>query len=256
MFHKSFSLVKAFLIGLCLLISSCSSWMIRKSCEDINWFDYGQSVAMQGRRLTGDPQVKRCKDAEFEIPYSQLDAGFKTGMDKYCQPKQVYAIGKDGELFNPELCDPGKAKLLQEQHQKGLDAYCSVSNGYMAGASGKKYQNVCSQATEAGCLKEYRRGRKRFLMGKISEAETNMLGLERQSLELERQRNQVSWQLSSIPAPYRNQKPEDDPYRSERDRLTNQLRSVESQISQKLNEKEKWLKARGEYQAELATLSE
>ncbi|MEY4615133.1 MAG: hypothetical protein RJB66_93 [Pseudomonadota bacterium] len=238
------------------VLGGCSSWMTRQSCADIDWFHYGESVALQGKRLTGDEQVKRCKEADFAVPYSQLDAGFKTGMNKYCLPKTVFATGKAGDLFNPEMCDPGQARSLQQEYLRGIEGYCSVENGYTAGSSGKKYHNVCPQKTEAAFLKEYRRGRKAFLTGKINEADLNMIGVERQTLELERQRNNVSWRLSAIPAPYRNQKPEDDPYRSERDRLASELRGVEAQINQKQNEKDRWLKSKGEFQAELATLAE
>ncbi len=244
------------IITVLFVTTACSSWMIRQDCKHVDWYNYGHSVAMQGRRLSGDAQVKRCQEAEFEVPYSQLDAGFKEGMSKYCQPKVVYATGKAGEFFNPELCDPAQVRKLQEQHQKGLDAYCAVDNGYTAGASGKKYQNICPQKSEAAFLKEYRRGRKAYLTGKITETEGNMIGVERQSLELERQRNNVSWRLNAIPAAYHAQKPEDDPYRSERDRLGNELSSIDGQINQKQREKENLLKTKGEYQAELATLQE
>lgn len=244
------------ILTILMATTACSSWMTRQDCKQVDWYNYGHSVAMQGRRLSGDTQVKRCQDAEFEVPYSQLDAGFKEGMNKYCLPKVVYATGKAGDFFNPELCDPGQVRILQEQHQKGLEAYCAVDNGYTAGASGKKYQDVCPQKFEAAFLKEYRRGRKAYLTGKITEADGNMIGVERQSLELERQRNNVSWRLNAIPAAYKAQKPEDDPYRSERDRLGNELRSIEGQINQKQREKENLLKTKGEYQAELATLQE
>lgn len=237
-------------------LAGCTSWMTRQECEDLDWYHYGESVAMQGRRLSGDTQVKRCKEADFQVPYGQLDAGFKEGMNKYCQPKVVYATGKSGDVFNPEMCDPAQARVLQQEYARGLEAYCAVENGFTVGTSGKKYQNNCPQKNEAAFLKEYRRGRKAYLTGKINEADLNMIGVERQTLELERQRNNVSWRLSAIPAPYRNQKPEDDPYRSERDRLSNELSGVEAQINQKHNEKERWLKSKGEYQAELATLEE
>ena len=244
------------LIPFLIFLTGCSSWFVRQSCKEINWFDYGHSVAMQGRRLTGDPQVQRCKDAEYEVPYKQLDSGFKEGMNRYCQPKVVYATGKSGEFFNPELCDPGQARILQEQHQKGLEAYCSPANGFTAGSSGKKYQNVCPEKSEAAFLKEYRRGRKAYLTGKITEADSNILGSEKQSVELERQRNNVNWRLSAIPPSRNMAKPEEDPYRMERDRLNNDLRVLESQISQKLHEKNNWIKSKGEYQAELATLQD
>jgi hypothetical protein len=211
---------------------------------------------MKGRRLTGDTQVKKCKEAEFEVPYAQLDAGFKEGMNKYCQPKVVYATGKEGEIFNPDLCDPGQARMLQEQYQKGLDAYCAVENGYNVGASGKKYANVCPQKSEAAFMKEYRRGRKAYLSGKITEADSNMIGIERQILDLERERNNISWRLNAIPPAYKAAKPEDDPNRFERDRLSSDLSGTESKIRRKQDEKADLLRAKGEYQAELATLQD
>ncbi len=105
-------------------------------------------------------------------------------------------------------------------------------------------------------MKEYRRGRKAYLTGKITEADSNILGSEKQSVELERQRNNVNWRLSAIPPSRNMAKPEEDPYRMERDRLNNDLRVLESQISQKLHEKNNWIKSKGEYQAELATLQD
>lgn len=247
---KSLLLISAFfMIG-------CGSWLVRQDCKQVDWYNYGHSVAMQGRRLSGDTQVKRCQDADFEVPYQQLDAGFKEGMNKYCQPQVVYSIGKSGEFFNPELCDPSQARMLQEQHKKGIEAYCTVDNGYTAGASGKKYQNICPSKLETGFLKEYRRGRRAYLTGKMTEADSNVINIERQMLDLERQRNNVSWRLNAIPAGTHFAKPDDDPYRNERDRLGMDLRSLDSQIDRKQREKETWVKNKGEYQAEIATLQE
>ena len=33
-----------------LSLASCSSYFKRKTCESTNWFEYGQSVALEGRR--------------------------------------------------------------------------------------------------------------------------------------------------------------------------------------------------------------
>lgn len=250
-------MVRQFLLFAVMLSSvGCSSWLIRQSCKDIDWFQYGHSVAMSGRRLSGDPQVQRCQKAEFEVPYRQLDSGFKAGMEKYCQPKVVYAIGKTGDLFNPELCDPGQVRMLKQEHEKGLKAYCSVENGFTAGSSGKVYQNVCPMEAEGPFLKEYRRGRRSYITGKITEADTNLLALDRQMLELERERSNLGWRLNAIPPAHRAPKPEDDPYRFERDQIKSSLDRLEGQIRSKISEKERLIKDKGAFQAELATLQE
>lgn len=237
-------------------LSACSSWFTRQDCKNIDWYKHGYSVAMQGRRLTGDNQVKKCEDAEFQVPYSQMESGFKEGMNNYCLPKVVYSIGKSGDFFNPELCDPGQVRALQAQYQSGVEAYCAAENGFNAGSSGKKYQNICPQKLEPAFLKEYRRGRRAYITGKISEAETNISAVERQSIELERQRLYTQSRLSMLPPAPPNQKPENDRYRHDRENLQNDLNSITGRMNSKLNEKEHLLKLKGEYQAELATLQE
>jgi hypothetical protein len=248
--------LKFFLLTQFLFLSACTSWMVRQDCEGRDWFKHGYSVAMEGRRLTGDPTVKKCKDAEYEVPYGQVDAGFKEGMAKYCLPTSVFATGKSGDLFNPELCDPAQVRALNEQYQLGKDAYCAVENGYNVGLSGKQYQNICNTKSESAFLKEYRRGRKAFVVGKINESDSTLLGAERMSLDLERQRNQVSWRLQNLPRLNPGQNAANDPFHRERENLNSELRSLDSQINQKMNEKDSLLKKKGEYQAELATLQD
>lgn len=245
----------AFVI-LCPLMFGCSSWLKRQSCENVNWYQYGHDVAMAGRRLTGDVQVKSCADAEFNVPYRQLDAGFKAGMEKYCQPKVVYATGKNGEFFNPELCDPGQVRILKQEYDKGLKAYCTPGSGFTAGSSGRVYHNVCSEADEPAFMKEYRRGRRSYLSGKIIEAETSLIGVERALLDLERERNNVGWRLNALPPAPKDPNSVKDSSEFERNRLKRDLDSADDNIRRKLSEKEKLFKEKAAYQAELASLQD
>lgn len=146
-----------------LLMSSCTHYMVRKNCEATNWFDYGQNVALEGRRLTGDQFLNECYKAEAEISESDLDRGFKAGMAKYCLPEQAYQTGRNGNFFSEEMCVGQGLAQLKLRHTSGVLDYCKRENGYNAGASGKVYNKICPSDLEKAFLPEYNRGRIRYL---------------------------------------------------------------------------------------------
>ena len=151
------------LVLVSFLFSSCASYMTRKNCESTNWFDYGQNIALEGRRLTGDQFLNECYKAEAEIAESDLDRGFKAGMAKYCLPEQAYQTGRNGSFFSEEMCVGQGLSQLKLRHNAGVLDYCKRENGYSAGASGKTYNKICPAELEKTFLPEYNRGRVRYL---------------------------------------------------------------------------------------------
>lgn len=151
------------LVLVSLSFSSCAHYMTRKTCEATNWFDYGQNVALEGRRLTGDQFLSECYKAEAEIAESDLDRGFKAGMAKYCEPEQAYQTGRNGNFFSEEMCTGQGLSQLKLRHTSGVLDYCKRENGYNAGASGKTYNKICPSDLEKAFLPEYNRGRIRYL---------------------------------------------------------------------------------------------
>lgn len=181
-----------FLFFTTTLLCSCASYFVRKECERKNWFDYGYQIAMSGKRLNSDHYLNECRKAEAEIQEAQLDLGFKSGMSNYCKPEVVLASGKKGQFFNSEFCDPGQVKLLTAKHSEGVHAFCEPSNGHSFGASGGSYNQICPKEKEEAFLKEYRKGRKKYLTASISEnnnriqklnSEINTSNLKKANLE-------------------------------------------------------------------------
>lgn len=158
---------KVILFCALLSLTGCASYFKRKSCEQINWFEHGKKVAMRGEWLNSDATVQECRKVEADIQESQLDQGFKSGMGKYCSNDQAYQTGKGGDFFSRDLCEGPQINVLLNQHKKGVKDYCAKSNGQQAGASGKKYQNICPKELEASFLVEYRKGRKRYVQTMI-----------------------------------------------------------------------------------------
>ena len=194
------SLMLAGAFGLLLTQTACSSYFTRKNCEKTNWFEYGQNVAMSGKRLSGDQFVQECRKVEAEINEVDLDRGFKTGMAKYCTSGEVFALGKQGQPFSTEMCEEN-SRALTERHKAGVLEYCKKSNGYAAGAVGRAYNGICPKELEAAFMPEFRRGRKKYLSVVTLENEKMINSLERETIELERERNMKSLEMQRLQIP-------------------------------------------------------
>jgi hypothetical protein len=184
-----------YLIFTSLLLCSCASYFTRKSCESTNWFNYGEKVALDGRRLTGDQFVLDCQKADADIDESNLDRGFKSGLEKYCMPDIVFQTGKRGEFFSTEMCSGLNVRKLQEVHAQGVSEYCDRSNGYSAGTQGKSYNKICPVEKEKSFLPEFNRGRRKYLISVASENENRIQqiqsDLSKVKIEMSIKRNEV-----------------------------------------------------------------
>jgi hypothetical protein len=161
-----------------LNLVACASYFKRKECESTNWFEHGKGVALRGEWLNSDKLVGECRKVEAEMSESQLDLGFKNGMQKYCTADNSYKTGKNGDAFSRDLCEGPEINMLIGQYRKGINDYCAKTNGQTAGASGKKYQNVCPKELEPAFLVEYRKGRKRYVQSMIDTRQEDVRNLE------------------------------------------------------------------------------
>lgn len=199
--HKSSASVQGLLLAFVVLAFSqtgCSSYFKRQECESTNWFEYGQKVALSGRRLSGDQFVIDCRKVEAEIREVDLDRGFKEGMARYCDATQVFSLGKNGDFFVPDLCDGENLRVLSERHKSGVAEYCRRSNGYTAGAAGRAYNKICPKDLEAQFMPEFNRGRKKYLSVLVLQNEGKLNQIEREIISLENERNYKSVEVARL----------------------------------------------------------
>lgn len=189
------------LLIVALDLMGCSNYFLRKSCESVNWYQHGFDLAMKGVRVSNDDKVVQCRKAEAEMSESQLDQGFKAGMAQYCRPDIVFQTGKKGENLNLDLCDPGPARILSAKHKDGVKEFCEADNGFSVGSSGKIYSKICPPEMEKAFLKEYNRGRKKYLQAMISETMSKSQDLDRSVIDKEQQVRNTQYQISLIPGP-------------------------------------------------------
>lgn len=247
--------------------TGCANYFMRKSCESINWYQHGFDLAMKGQRISNDDKVLSCRKAEANMSEAQLDVGFKAGMSQYCRPEIVLQTGKKGENFNLDLCDPGQGRILLAKHREGVKEFCAQDNGYQVGASGKVYNKICPPEMEKAFLKEYNRGRKKYLQAMVSESMAKSHDLDRQVSEKDQQVRNLQYQMSLIPAPatliQRNTSPTGQvtTSTSTEDAYANKRRDIEWDLSRKNNEAQDLRNKQKEvredlykYQRELTTL--
>lgn len=258
-------------VSICLSLASCTSYFVRKDCEKTDWFEFGKGVAMSGNRLSGNGFVRRCEEAESNINYTALDQGFKKGMSDYCQPATVSAIGRRGEFFSTEMCDGENIRSLKAQHQKGVESYCQKSNGIAAGATGKKYNQICPKNLEDAFLIEFNKGRKKFLSASIAQAQNEIDDVENSINSLMSRKQSYITELAMVgngqvvrretkydpmTRTYREETSvqEDPTSKDRRDRLTSDMRSVDRSVEEKREQQQELRKRIRELNAELQTL--
>lgn len=231
---------------------ACSSYFKRKTCEATNWFEYGQNVALEGRRLTGDQFVSECYNADAAVAESALDRGFKSGLEKYCQPETVFQTGKSGQFFSTEMCTGQGLNLLAVKHRAGVQEYCQKSNGYASGAKGKAYNKICPAEFEAAFLPEFNRGRKRFLESSISENEKQVNRLDHEIAGLQ---NELRFKTSELQRyQYVIEGSKDEKFMQRLNELSRERQNLESSIRSKESEQKRLLNKNREFKLELIKL--
>lgn len=213
---------------LVVFVVGCASYFKRKDCESTNWFDYGQKVALEGRRLSGDQFVSECYQADADVAESDLDRGFKSGMEKYCQPDTVYITGRNGNFFSTEMCTGQGLNTLQAKHRAGVLEYCQRANGYSAGSKGKPYNKICPASLEAAFLPEFNRGRKKYIMAILSD---NNLEISRLENQITRTQVDLRFKRAEL-SRYQYNPSQDEKTINLVNSLSSQVRNLEYSISQ------------------------
>ena len=253
-----------------LLLTSCTSYFKRQTCEKTNWYDYGFNKAMQGQRLTGDAFIGECKTVESKIDHAALDTGFKAGMASYCTPEIAMQKGEAGEGFNYNFCDSNITQRLKLQFKVGRDRLCQ-SGGYQFGAEGKKYSGQCVSNNEAGFLVKYKKGRYKFLQNEINLAreeqrqiDSQIWGLKNDVLSLQNQKLSLGSGVEIVheqiydpnSRTYRTEvkQSQDQNVQWEKDRLDNQIRSKRAEITSKEQRKQELQNKVSDLQREMTTI--
>jgi hypothetical protein len=250
--------------GLALIsLMGCASYFKKKDCESVNWYDYGQKIAMSGKRLEADQFLNDCRKVEAEIAESKLDLGFKSGRDRYCTMDEIYNTGKAGHPFSYELCDHLPKQKVKDRHLEGILVFCKPENAYAFGVKGEIYEKVCPEDKETAFLKEYNRGRKVFLETSVKANEIEIADLEKDIARLQRDKDFKMTSLSRLPPvaiTSQTVKQGDsksvvvDIYKQERDRLQNDVNTLSSQIRSAESKREKLKEKNRQMRQEALTL--
>lgn len=256
---------------LCLfLLSSCASYFKRKNCESTDWHAHGYKFAMQGKRLDSDSFIKECKQVEAKVDHAAADNGFKAGMVDYCKVESAFNKGVEGETYNYDFCSSNKIPSLKVSFDRGRTKLCT-SGGYKFGASGKAYTSQCNSRGESSFLKDYNRGRYKYLQSEIRLSRNETYEIDRKIRNIQNDIYGLQGQINSLGSgqvlvrerkydefsrTYREEikQTENASVANERSRLSNIISRKRSEISSLKNEQESLHKKIREYQRELTKI--
>ena len=191
-----------FLIPIIVILSAtgCSTWILKERCSSTNWFEYSQEVAFKGKYLEEDGFIKDCKGVD-RISSQQIDIGFKLGREKMCQYDEIYARGREGVPVFFNFCGGLDMARMKSQFDSGLKEFCTKSNGYTYGKSGKIYLKVCSAKKEEDFLPSYKIGRKEYLLALIKSLKAKNEDLRVDLATISASESRLSNEYSSLPHP-------------------------------------------------------
>lgn len=257
-----------FLIGLCC--SACSSWDLKKQCEETNWFEHSKKTAMAGLYLDEDPFVRQCQKVD-RANGTQLDLGFKTGRESYCTYENIQRLGETGERANYGMCDNLAIKQMQERHLQGLTLFCTPDSGYQYGIAGKIYKNVCFKIAEPFFLPSYQRGRREYLEKAIVSRQSDIESAIDMQSQLDSQISKLSGEITALPqvlechneSVYNNSTKEYESHRvcsepwyirSRRSQLYSQMDGLRERYSRQAKDLQDWRSILADAQDQLARL--
>jgi hypothetical protein len=180
-----------------LNLAGCTT-ALEKQCKETNWFEHGHKIAMSGKRLNSDSFPQQCEKEKVPVSYSEMDLGFKAGMANYCKPDVAHQTGKNGDPLNLELCSTSDYSILRTRHREGVVIFCQANNGFPFGSTGKVYSGVCPKNLEPAFLKEYRRGRKVFVVQQIAGKESELQQIDSEITDLNSKRASVKQEIQSL----------------------------------------------------------
>lgn len=248
----------------------CTSYFERKGCEEANWYQLGFDGAMKGQRPADLPYVQNCRKLEAEFSEAQLDQGFKAGVITYCHSDNVYLIGKQGHTVNFEFCEPSQLGRLKARHEEGVAAYCEKGNAYQEGLRGNVYTKICPADKEADFMKEFVKGRRKYLAATILEYQGRMATSDDKVRSLRHEESRSTLRLVSLPSPrtvvvrtynqqtnsYSDKQTVEDPYASERSSLKSEVERLSREIHDEENQRSQYQSSIYSMQKELLTLQD
>jgi len=206
-----------FLLG---ILVSCAGTEEEKECKETPWGNYGEKVAMMGLSLEGDALVKKCKKQKLNMDEIAYELGYEKGLKEYCTDKNTFAVGSRGEEFNFQICKFENEDDMRVSHSNGVIVYCNANNAYKLGLAGKVFNNICPVKISKAYKKEFRRGRRKYLMKQINSEQRKIDEIHHQYANLRLKQNRILKDLNSdIRMPP-----------SKRQELSSSVDGIESQI--------------------------
>lgn len=118
---SSFFLIQL-IFGL-FFLNACQTSGHIKSCEALNWRDFGKSSAAKGEnaKKAFSEQVYICKIKDKELYKNAFHEGFARGLVSFCRTAQGFDFGQEGKDYNGTCSEPQESLFLRGYYKGRLE---------------------------------------------------------------------------------------------------------------------------------------
>ncbi len=141
-----------------LVLGGCMPHLTMQQCKTMNWYQVGYNDALHGKPQRDlSSAISDCAKFKLTVNTSKYRQGWKAGARQYCNPKNGYQLGTQGQV-PADICPIDLAGSFKNAWRRGLRAYCTPSTGYNLGRAGRPMPNFCTGGQGVAFRNAYVRG--------------------------------------------------------------------------------------------------
>ena len=164
--------MKTLLWVLLLGLSSCAT--LKTRCEKTDWNQFGENKGAAGSDWHSDPFPNQCAEKGVQPDLGAIEAGFRSGLAKFCVEDGFRISAMNGEISSPAQCPADLQKKLNAATAAGLKSHCTKQGAFNRGKSGKENFHVCPQKLQAQYDRYFSQGRASFFKVEIAKRHTRV----------------------------------------------------------------------------------
>lgn len=168
------------LLGMVILVSSCSHMKLKKICHGYDWTNYVKKYVSVGEDYKQGADYLACTKVKGSFKEVDLQAIYNSELPKYCKKENVKVVGEKGLYFKYELCPSISKEESGAAHLAGVRKYCKSEGAFEAGKTGRPYNKICPEDLVTDFISEFDRGRRDYLLAEIGKLQRKIETLDYQ----------------------------------------------------------------------------
>lgn len=180
-----------------IVLSGCAQHLTLQQCQTMDWHQVGYLDGQQGKNQRDlQKDITDCARFKLKVNTKAYKRGWRSGTRVYCQPKNGFRLGVNGQRYNP-ICPANMTKAFDHSWHRGLRRYCIPPTGYNLGRAGKPFPDFCAPDLIVPFRNAYNDGFRIFRRQQLTTNELDNINSQIDQLQnhINDQRNDITdWQ--------------------------------------------------------------